>query len=101
GGIRYAADHPARARTAPVDAARPPVAVPPPGALPAAAWPRPAQLAAAFLLGAACALLAVRLLQAPAARPLEIRPAPPIDLNRADAKELLQLPGVGPKLATR
>jgi competence protein ComEA len=68
---------------------------------PAAAWPHAAQLAAAFLLGAAAALLAVRIFQAPAGRPLNLVAAPPIDLNRAGPGELRQLPGVGPKLAQR
>jgi competence protein ComEA len=62
-------------------------------------WPRPAQLAAAFLLGIGSTLLAVRLLGSPP-RPLEFRPAA-FDLNRADRAQLLQLPGVGPALADR
>jgi competence protein ComEA len=53
------------------------------------------------LLGAAAALLAVRIFQAPAGRPLNLVAAPPIDLNRAGPGELRQLPGVGPKLADR
>jgi len=68
---------------------------------PAAAWPHAAQLAAAFLLGAAAALLAVRLFQGPTGRPLDLAAAQPIDLNRAGRGELLQLPGVGPTLANR
>jgi competence protein ComEA len=71
----------------------------------AAAWPRPAQLAAAFLLGAAVALLGVRLWGGGPPRPLDLRhaavPGHVIDLNRADAAELRQLPGVGPTLAAR
>jgi competence protein ComEA len=67
----------------------------------AAAWPHAAQLAAAFLLGAAAALLAIRLIQGPGGRPLDLVAGPPIDLNRADRGELLQLPGIGPKLAGR
>ena len=47
------------------------------------AWPHAAQLAAAFLLGAAFALLGVRLVQGNAGRPLDVSRAPPIDLNRA------------------
>lgn len=62
-------------------------------------WPRPAQLAAAFLLGVGGTLLAVRLLASPA-RPLELQRAS-LDLNRADRAQLLQLPGVGPGLADR
>jgi competence protein ComEA len=80
-----------------VDISRPPTAPPPQ----AAAWPRPAQLAAAFLLGVACALLGVRLLGGPSGRPLDLSPAPPIDLNRAELSDLRQLPGVGPALAGR
>jgi competence protein ComEA len=68
---------------------------------PAAAWPHAAQLAAAFLLGAAAALLAIRLIHGPANRPLDFVAGPPIDLNRAGRGELLQLPGVGPVLADR
>jgi competence protein ComEA len=84
-----------------VDTSRPPTTAPAAASPPAAAWPRPAQLAAAFLLGAACALLAVRLLGGPPGRPLDLQPAPPIDLNRAGAAEFQQLPGVGPRLANR
>jgi competence protein ComEA len=79
-----------------VDVTRPAPAAPPP----AAAWPHAAQLAAAFLLGAAAALLSVRLSEGPPGRPLDVG-RPPIDLNRADRGELLQLPGVGPALADR
>jgi competence protein ComEA len=79
-----------------VDATPPPTAPPP-----AAAWPRSAQLAAAYLLGVACALLGARLLGTPPARPLDLAAAPPIDLNRADLSDLRQLPGVGPTLAGR
>jgi competence protein ComEA len=89
-----------RAGTAAVDQAPPTTSRPPPPAT-ATAWPHAAQLAAAFLLGAAFALLAVRLLQSRTGRPLDVGPAPPIDLNRAAAGELLQLPGVGPTLASR
>jgi competence protein ComEA len=78
-----------------VDAARSPVHPP------AAAWPHAAQLAAAFLLGAAAALLAVRVLQPPAGRPFGLVAAAPLDLNRAEPTDLLQLPGVGPVLANR
>ncbi len=84
-----------------MDAIRPVIPLRPHVAPPAAAWPHAAQLAAAFLLGAAAALLAVRVLQAPAGRPLDFVTAPPLDLNRADAGDLLQLPGVGPVLANR
>jgi competence protein ComEA len=66
---------------------------------PGSHWPRPAQLAAAFLLGIGSTLLAVRLVGAPP-RPLDFRPAA-FDLNRADRAQLLQLPGVGPTLADR
>ncbi|HEY1378100.1 MAG TPA: helix-hairpin-helix domain-containing protein, partial [Gemmataceae bacterium] len=82
-----------------MDAARPTAGPSLPA--PPAAWPHAAQLAAAFLLGAAAALLASRLFSGPGGRPLDVTAAPPIDLNRADAGELLQLPGVGPTLAGR
>ena len=74
----------------------PPLAAPPP----AAAWPRSAQLAVAFLLGASCALLGVRLFGS-SGRPLDLTPSPPLDLNRAELSDLRQLPGVGPTLAGR
>jgi competence protein ComEA len=88
-----------------VDAVPPaPPAGPQPPAL-ATAWPRPAQLAAAFLLGAAAALLGVRIWGGGSPRPLDLHPAAlpahAVDLNRAGATELRQLPGVGPTLATR
>ena len=81
-----------------MDAVRPPTAPTPPTA---AAWPRSAQLAAAFLLGAACALLGARLCGGPAGRPLDLSAATPLDLNRAELADLRQLPGVGPTLAGR
>jgi competence protein ComEA len=84
-----------------VDATRPTPAPHHPVPAPAAAWPHAAQLAAAFPLGAAAALLSVRLLQGQSGRPLDVSRSPPIDLNRADRGELLQLPGVGPALADR
>ncbi len=83
-----------------MDAVRPPNASPP-AAPPAAAWPYPVQLAAAFLLGAACALLGVRLVGSTSARPLDLASTPAIDLNRAEVSELRQLPGIGPALADR
>ena len=84
-----------------MDAIRPVTSFRPHVAPPAAAWPNAAQLAAAFLLGAAAALLAVRVLQGPGGRPLDLAAGPPLDLNRAEPGELLQLPGVGPVLANR
>lgn len=68
-----------------------------------AAWPRSAQVAAAFLLGVALTLLALRCYEASswAARPTEPVLVYRIDLNRADRAELLQLPGVGDRLAGR
>jgi len=68
---------------------------------PIPAWPRPAQLAAAFLLGMICALIGERVLHSASARPLDSALSPALDLNRATAGELLQLPGVGPVLANR
>jgi competence protein ComEA len=69
--------------------------------LPSAAWPHAAQLAAAFLLGAAAALLCLRLAQATTGNSTELAAGRPVDLNRAGRGELLQLPGVGPTLADR
>lgn len=66
---------------------------------PQKAWPRAAQLAAAFLLGIGGALLAVRLVASPP-RPLELERAS-FDLNRLDRAQLMQLPTVGPALADR
>src|SRR5207248_7918852 len=71
----------------------------------APAWPRPAQLAAAFLLGAAAALLGVHLWGGGPPQPLDLRHSTPpshaIDLNRAETAEIRQLPGIGPTLAAR
>jgi competence protein ComEA len=72
-----------------------------------AVWPRKAQLAVAFLLGSIGTLLAMQSWNASkwAAKPGDVRQgaAAPyrVDLNQADRGELLQLPGVGPKLATQ
>jgi competence protein ComEA len=96
---------------------------PPPAALPAApvspglavttqpldvirAWPRCAQLAGAFVLGALAALLGVHSLTywRGSAEPSTLETAPVsyrVDLNEARRAELLQLPGVGPGLADR
>jgi competence protein ComEA len=68
-------------------------------------WPRSAQLAAAFLLGLATALLIVHGYAGLrwGAHPSDLERSQTlayrIDLNRADRTELLQLPGVGPALA--
>src|SRR5262245_36352791 len=75
-----------------------------PGSAPA--WPRCAQLATAFLLGLATALVVAHGLSLSrwGTRPTELHvlgPAQPIDLNHADRSELLQLPGVGEGLAER
>ncbi len=88
----------------------PPAPPTPPAPQPPAlltAWPRSAQLAAAFLVGAAAALLVVHGLGhlRGAARPTRhepgSQPSYQIDLNQADRAELLQLPGVGESLAGR
>lgn len=79
-----------------------PSAVPPAPAV-VKAWGHSAQLAAAFLLGLATALLGMHLLsRLPyGARPTEVAGTYRIDLNRASRAELLQLPGVGPGLVER
>jgi competence protein ComEA len=90
-------------------AASPPAPPSPPPDPPAllTAWPRSAQLTTAFLLGVACTLLGVQVLQSVrwGTRPSELEPrivvAYRIDLNRADRAELLQVPGLGPALAER
>ncbi len=88
-----------------MDAAPPPAR--PPETKAATPWPRSAQLAAAFLLGLAIALLGV---YAYGSLPWSTRPTQleqgtplqhPIDLNKASRAELRLLPGVGPVLAER
>lgn len=78
-----------------------PVSNPPPQS---PAWPRTAQLAAAFILGAAAIVVAGRIL------PVFDRPRPTereriivvaVDLNSASKSDILQLPGVGDKMADR
>jgi competence protein ComEA len=78
-----------------------PPAAPPPQPTLARSWPEPAQWALAVLLFLATALLVINAcghLQS-GAEPgtLSYR----VDLNRASRAELLQLPGVGPRLARR
>jgi competence protein ComEA len=82
-----------------MDAAPPPA--PPQPAPVATAWPRAAQLAAALLLGAALTLLGTHAwgYLRYGTRPTDLNASHRIDLNRADRAELLQLPGIGPKLA--
>jgi competence protein ComEA len=86
-----------------MDAAPPPAPPQPPPA--GSTWPRSAQLAAALLLGGALALLGAHAwgYVGWGSRPTDLKPgrAQPIDLNRAERAELLQLPGVGPSLAGR
>src|ERR1700730_12295424 len=68
------------------------------------AWPKAAQLATAFLFGAAGALLSVHAwgFSRWGARPGELEiPGYRIDLNAASKAELLQMPGVGESLAER
>lgn len=69
------------------------------------AWPRPAQLATAFLLCLASVLITIHVVLSTRwfARPTEQggRSAFQVDLNKADRAELLQLPGIGPHLAER
>jgi competence protein ComEA len=70
------------------------------------AWPKAAQLATAFLFGAAGALLSVHAwgFSRWGARPAELETplaAYRIDLNAANKAELLQMPGVGESLAER
>lgn len=66
-----------------------------------AAWTPSTKLALSFLLGAALSLLVVHVFTGTrwTARPSEARQA--IDINRADRKDLLQIPGIGPTLAER
>ncbi len=94
-----------------MDAAPPPAPVAPapnPGSSSVLnAWPRSAQWTTAFLLGVATTLLAVQTIQYSrwGTRPSELQRdgviTYRIDLNQAELAELLQLPGVGPSLATR
>lgn len=92
--------------TAPAPVPPGPGPAPPPSAV-LTAWPRLAQLTAAFLLGVCLTLLSVQALALLkwGSRPSELEAAPVvayrIDLNRASRAELLQLQGVGPALADR
>src|SRR5713226_2716716 len=71
------------------------------------AWPRSAQLALAFLLGLAMALIAIHGSSCSrwGSRPTDLERGPGlsyrIDLNQAERAELLQLPGIGDNLAQR
>src|SRR5262245_50735353 len=68
------------------------------------AWPRAAQWAAAFILGAAAIVVAGRILPIfDRARPTERERiiVVAIDLNSASKSDILQLPGVGEKMADR
>jgi competence protein ComEA len=72
----------------------------------ATAWPRSAQVTAAFIIGAVTALLTINALgywrgSKPSELERGVIPAYRIDLNAADRAELLQLPGVGPAIADR
>jgi competence protein ComEA len=66
----------------------------------ALAWPRSAQIATAFFLGAISASLTVYLFSYSrwGCRPTEWTG---VDLNRADGAELVQIPGIGNALATK
>lgn len=68
------------------------------------AWPRVAQWAAAFILGAAAIVLANRVIPIfDRARPTERERivVVAVDLNSASKSDILQLPGVGEKMADR
>jgi competence protein ComEA len=88
-----------------MDAAPPPAQLNPPPL--ASAWPRMAQIAAAFLLGVALTLFVghLYLSNRASSRPTELKStessARRIDLNRADKAQLLQVPNIGPSLAER
>jgi competence protein ComEA len=69
-------------------------------------WPRSAQLAAASLLALTLGLLGWQVWDRQRSRacPTQLEPGAftfRVDLNRADRAQLLQLPGVGPAMATR
>ena len=74
---------------------------------PAPAWSRPAQAAAALFLSLALILLGWHAWNAqrgscrPATLETDALSSPSLDLNQADHAQLLQLPGVGDKLARR
>jgi competence protein ComEA len=78
-----------------------PVSNPPPQS---SAWPRAAQWAAAFVLGAAAVVVFGRILPFfDRARPTERERiiVVAVDLNSASKSDILQLPGVGEKMADR
>ncbi len=94
-----------------MDATQPSLS-PPTAPVPAAptvrlVWPRSAQLATAFLLGLATALLVIRIwgMSRWSTRPLDLEPGKPlvyrIDLNLANEPQLLQVPGIGEKTANK
>jgi competence protein ComEA len=72
-----------------------------------AVWPRSAQLATAFLLGLAVALLGIQLwsMSRWSTRPLELERAKGIsyriDLNSAQLEQLVQVPGIGERTAEK
>jgi competence protein ComEA len=72
-----------------------------------AVWPRSAQLATAFLLGLAVALLGIQLwsMSRWSTRPLELERAKGIsyriDLNTAQREQLVQVPGIGERTAEK
>jgi competence protein ComEA len=80
--------------------------VPPPVNI-SATWPRSAQLAAAFLLGLALALLGIQMwsMSRWSTRPLDLSSNKPtryrIDLNQANREQLLQVPGIGERTAEK
>lgn len=93
--------------TPPSQQAPQPSTPPPHGTSLLTAWTHSAQLATAFLIGLATALLAVhgygysRGGSKPSVLARDSTPLYRIDLNQADRAELLQLPGVGDALADR
>jgi competence ComEA-like helix-hairpin-helix protein len=72
-----------------------------------AVWPRSAQVATAFLLGLAVALLGIQLwsMSRWSTRPLELERAKGIsyriDLNTAQREQLVQVPGIGERTAEK
>jgi competence protein ComEA len=84
-----------------MDAPKPPPTPSP--AVSAPSWPRSLELALTFILGGCAVLVLQGLWQkwGSTGHPATAKPVPGLDLNRAEARELAQVPGLGPKRAKK